>query len=59
MQECLVPLWFLAILVLINSLIPDPNYNPILIEPAETPIGMDFVLNQLTGNYYSSSKISW
>ncbi|XP_046440757.1 ABC-type organic anion transporter ABCA8-like [Daphnia pulex] len=48
--ECVVPIWFLAFLVLLKSLIPDPNYNPILTEPADTPIGIDFALNQLNEN---------
>jgi hypothetical protein len=39
----------LAFLVILKTLIPDPNYNPILTEPADTPIGLDFALNQLNG----------
>ncbi|XP_045030700.1 ABC-type organic anion transporter ABCA8 [Daphnia magna] len=48
--ECLMPIWFLVFLVLLKSLLLDPNFDPIVTEPADTPIGLDFAINQLNEN---------
>lgn len=44
-----MPIWFLVFLVLLKSLLLDPNFDPIVTEPADTPIGLDFAINQLNG----------
>ena len=39
-----MPLWFLTILVVIQVLLPDPNYKPISDESADTPLNINLAL---------------
>lgn len=52
-----MPLWFLAILVLIKSLLPDPVYNPDITVSADTPIGLDLSLKQLDGKSKRTTQL--
>nr|QST14978.1 ABCA5 protein [Diaphanosoma celebensis] len=43
LAECVVPLWFLAILIVINTLLPNPNYGAFVNETGTVPIAMQFI----------------
>ena len=42
-----MPIWFLTILVVIQVLLPDPNYQPISKESADTPFNLNLALSNI------------
>ena len=47
-QECVVPLWFLTILIVIYLLLPNPNYVAIQEESADSPLNLLLTLSNKT-----------